>query len=296
MKTNICLLLLILVASNQALSYPSKQELTQELVMSGAEVSACIAKKHVANTASDALNSIKNFFGMRRRLLSYSEIAKGMAKVALKKGLVVGCTETAFKLLEMKIKPVVGEDIWKSAGSKCSRDLVATKCQAQVNKVVGRRLVATVTDSKTWVQKFVSESQVKKFRNYAVTDLTQYIDTDGKYGSDWISKYIPDAELHHAWALYEKWHTRTDGAYGGEYPKEIQFWYVQGKDRRTTIDVAKGTAGAKLAKMVGWGQCDYFAKMAYNKLAVPAVGLMKGKAPIVTKLSTPAHNWNIVNY
>jgi len=142
MKTNICLLLLILVASNQALSYPSMQELTQELVISGAEVSACIAKKHVLNTASDALNGIKNFFGMRRRLLSYSEIAKGMAKVALKKGLVVGCTETAFKLLEMKIKPVVGEDIWKRAGKQCARDLVVTKCTAQVNKVVGRRLVA----------------------------------------------------------------------------------------------------------------------------------------------------------
>jgi len=186
--------------------------------MSGAEVSACIVKKHVANKASDALNAVKDFFGMRRRLNRVTDYAKDV----LKKGLVRGCTEVAVKLVEFKIKPIVGEDVWKRAGNQCTRDLVVTKCQAQVNKVVGRRLVATQTDSKTWVQKFVSESQVKKFRNYAVTDLTQYIDTDGK-SSDWISKYIPDAELHHAWALYEKWHTRTDGAYGGVYPKEIQF-------------------------------------------------------------------------
>ena len=294
MKTNICLLLLILVASNQVLCYPSKQELAQELAMSGAEVSACIVKKHVANKASDALNAVKDFFGMRRRLNRVTDYAKDV----LKKGLVRGCTEVAVKLVEFKIKPIVGEDVWKRAGNQCTRDLCVTKCQAQVNKVVGRRLVATQTDSKTWVQKFVSESQVKKFRNYAVTDLTQYIDTDGKSSSDWISKYIPDAELHHAWALYEKWHTRTDGAYGGVYPKEIQFQYVPGKNRMTkpTIDVAKGTAGAKQAKMVGWGQCDYFAKMAYNKLSVPAVGPMAGKAPIVTKLSTPGHNWVIVNY
>jgi len=47
--------------------------------------------------------------------------------------------------------------------------------------------------------------------------------------------------------------------------------------------------------MVGWGQCDYFGLMAYNNLKKPAVGKMAGKAPIVSKISTPGHNWVIVN-
>ena len=151
------------VVGRRLVAIPSMQDLTQELFMSGTEMTTCITKKTVANTASNvkngiantasgvangvantatgALNGVKNFFGMGRRLLSWTEIAQATAKTALKKGLVVGCTETAFKLLEEKVKPVVGEDIWKSAGNQCARDLVVPKCEAQVNKAVGRRLV-----------------------------------------------------------------------------------------------------------------------------------------------------------
>jgi hypothetical protein len=52
-------------------------------------------------------------------------------------------------------------------------------------------------------------------------------------------------------------------------------------------------SGAKQAVLKGIGQCEYFATQAYAALKV---GGKKGSVPRVDKISTPGHNWVLVNY
>jgi len=109
--------------------------------------------------------------------------------------------------------------------------------------------------------------------------------------------HISNAELQKSWALFLKWHDRSDPGGGAAYPKPVDFYYTEGTNKTTapTINVEKTTKGAKAAQLKGFGQCNYFAEMTYNLLKKPAVGKMAGKGPLVEKISTPGHNWVIVN-
>ena len=128
------------------------------------------------------------------------------------------------------------------------------------------------------------------YRDYGVTDFL------GFYKE--FTEVITKPEIQKTWALFLKWYERKDPGGGAAYQKSVDFNYKDGADNNTapTMNVDKQAAGAKAAQLKGFGQCNYFAEMAYGLLKKPAVGKMTGKGPRVKKVSTPNHNWVIVNH
>lgn len=133
-------------------------------------------------------------------------------------------------------------------------------------------------------------SGAKKYREYAVSDFSNYIDS--------IKKHMPPEELQKTWALYLKW--------AGLCTANAQQWssangqsYATNEAARKfnyTMNAAKAPtlgAGAQKAVVNGVGQCEYFATQAFAALKV---GGKKGTVPRVDKIATPGHNWVLVNY
>ena len=133
-------------------------------------------------------------------------------------------------------------------------------------------------------------SAAKKYREYAVSDFSNYVDQ--------IKKHIPPAELQKTWALYLKWAglckanaQQWSSANGQAYATNEaarKFNYTMSASKAPTLG-----AGAQKAVVNGVGQCEYFATQAYAALKV---GGKKGTVPRIDKISTPGHNWVLVNY
>lgn len=167
-----------------------------------------------------------------------------------------------------------------------------------------------VDDALKFVKPHISE--VKKLREFAVSDFLGYIDI--------VKEHAPLEELQKTWALYLKWTAlcaidkgKYYSANGSAFKPEVSFVYKMGAsedEAPTLIDKVKTLkehAAATKAKEVdlkkdgyreailrGVGQCEYFAQQAYGHLKVPAKTGSVG--PLVRKIATPGHNWVIVNY
>lgn len=150
---------------------------------------------------------------------------------------------------------------------------------------------ASQQDALSFVNTHCGSKKLAAYRDYAVTDFLQY------YNVKDIAAQISVAEMQKSWALFSKWHDRSDPGAGAAYPKSVDFFYTEGANKTTapTNNVDKAAKGAKAAQLKGFGQCNYFAEMTYALLKKPAVGKMAGKGPLVEKISTPGHNWVIVN-
>ena len=146
----------------------------------------------------------------------------------------------------------------------------------------------TLDDALKYVN--LKTSSAKKYREYAVSDFSNYIEP--------LKKHIPPAELQKTWALYLKW--------SGLCKANAQQWssangqaYVTNEPARKfnyTMSAAKAPtlgSGAQKAVVNGVGQCEYFATQAFAALKV---GGKKGTVPRIDKISTPGHNWVLVNY
>lgn len=167
-----------------------------------------------------------------------------------------------------------------------------------------------VEDALKFVKPHISE--VKKLRDYAVSDFLGYIDI--------VKDYAELEEVQKTWALYLKWKdlcnsdkAKYSSANGTAFKPEVQFVYKVGKtvaEAPTLVDKVKtikehatNTKGKEVdlkkdgyreATLRGVGQCEYFAQQAYGHLKVPAK--TGSVAPLVRKIATPGHNWVIVNY
>jgi hypothetical protein len=133
-------------------------------------------------------------------------------------------------------------------------------------------------------------SAAKKYREYAVSDFSNYIDQ--------LKNHVTSAELQKTWALYLKW--------SGLCKANAQQWssangqaFATNEGARKFNYTMKASAaptlgsGAQKAVVNGVGQCEYFATQAFAALSV---GGKKGTVPRVDKVSTPGHNWVLVNY
>jgi hypothetical protein len=133
-------------------------------------------------------------------------------------------------------------------------------------------------------------SGAKKYREYAVSDFSNYIDQ--------IKNHISPAELQKTWALYLKWAglckanaqqwSSANGQPFATNEAARKFNYTMGASTAPTLG-----SGAQKAVVNGVGQCEYFATQAYAALKV---GGKKGTVPRIDKISTPGHNWVLVNY
>jgi hypothetical protein len=157
-------------------------------------------------------------------------------------------------------------------------------------------------------------SEVKKLRDYAVSDFLGYISI--------VQDYADLEEGQKTWALYLKWKdlvASDSGKYsssnGTSFKPEIPFVYKNGKDKEEAPTIVPGVKtlkeyvaqkkgsvkeaelkkdGYREATLRGVGQCEYFAQQAYGHLKVPAKS--GTTAPLIKKIATPGHNWVIVNY
>jgi hypothetical protein len=140
----------------------------------------------------------------------------------------------------------------------------------------------------------------KQFREYAVSDFLLY--------RDWIEPPITSLdELQKTWALYLKWKALCDanpsqwsssnGQQFTQSPSARKFRYINGASSKIAPTLHLMTdprqPGMKEAELKGVGQCEYFATQAYQALKA---GGDPGKVPRVDKISTPGHNWVLVNY
>lgn len=135
-----------------------------------------------------------------------------------------------------------------------------------------------------------------KYRNYAVSDFARYRSI--------VEKNASAAELQKTWALYLKWvalSKANPGTYGSPNGKPFnptkKFRYERGggKDGAPKLcpDTQQLGGEVREAELHGVGQCEYFAGLAYAALTR---GGKDGKIPRVDKVSTPGHNWVLVNY
>jgi hypothetical protein len=130
-----------------------------------------------------------------------------------------------------------------------------------------------------------------KFREYAVSDFL-------RYKKD-VEKVTTAEELQKTWALYLRWKKMCDANYQQWYSPNGQAFDTDLKSR--TFNYTEGSpstgptigSGPKQAVVKGIGQCEYFATQAYQMLKV---GGKKGTVPRVDKISTPGHNWVLVNF
>ena len=138
----------------------------------------------------------------------------------------------------------------------------------------------TLDDALKYVN--LKTSGAKKYREYAVSDFSNYIEE--------IKKHIPPAELQKTWALYLKW--------SGLCKANAQQWssangqaYVTNEPARKfnyTMSAAKAPtlgSGAQKAVVNGVGQCEYFATQAFAALKV---GGRKGQCRALTRSQHPA--------
>lgn len=144
----------------------------------------------------------------------------------------------------------------------------------------------------------------KNFRNYAVSDFLGY--------TDWVrpskTKFVVTIdEFQKTWALYNWWKEKckadaaswssANGTAFNHKEELRKFLYKPGASEQlepavTTWKKAPFPIGHKEAKLDGVGQCEYFATQAYQAL----VGNKSDKtAPLIEKISTPGHNWVVVN-
>ncbi len=146
----------------------------------------------------------------------------------------------------------------------------------------------------------------KKFRNYAVSDFVLY--------NEWIrpsktANKVPLAEFQKTWALYlwwvakckadsGAWSSANGASFSGKPEPSRKFLYQPSGSETVapTVDAWKKgpwSGGIQEAKLDGVGQCEYFAMQAYQDL----VGNKQGTkdTPLIEKISTPGHNWVIVN-
>jgi hypothetical protein len=140
-----------------------------------------------------------------------------------------------------------------------------------------------------------------KYRDYAVSDFLNYM--------DWVKppEGISDAEYQKTWALYLKWKQLCNANYADWYsangtpfvknPETRKFRYTPGGVAATAPTIHKATdprsAAMIEATLAGVGQCEYFATQAYQALKIRGKA---GTTPRVDKVSTPGHNWVLVNY
>ena len=135
------------------------------------------------------------------------------------------------------------------------------------------------------------------YRNYAVSDFINYI--------DWIEPPKATlADLQKTWALYLKWAAlcKANHQYGSANgtafsPQMVKkFWYTPGASAKNepTLHAQKPNPQglAKEIELKGVGQCEYFATQAYQALKAQGAA---GTTPRVEKVSTPGHNWVLVN-
>ena len=141
----------------------------------------------------------------------------------------------------------------------------------------------------------------KSYRNWAVSDFALY--------KDWVKPPITTlAEFQKTWALYLKWTTLCaanpttwSSANGTAFTDNLasrKFRYTPGADDTTAPTLEPASTGTlpstqREVTLEGVGQCEYFATQAYQALKA---GGPAGKVPRVDKVSTPGHNWVLVNH
>jgi len=134
-------------------------------------------------------------------------------------------------------------------------------------------------------------SAAKKFREYAVSDFTNY--------KELVGKHMPADEFQKTWALYLKWSTLCKANPQQWFSANGQAFETNEGARKFNYTLGAPStgptvgSGAKQAVLKGVGQCEYFATQAFAALKV---GGKKGSVPRVDKISTPGHNWVLVNY
>lgn len=110
---------------------------------------------------------------------------------------------------------------------------------------------------------------------------------------------MPDGDFQKTWALYAKWVALCKGNPQQWFSANGQAFETNEQARKFnyTMGSSEGGptlgSGAQQAVLKGVGQCEYFATQAYAALKV---GGKKGSVPRVDKISTPGHNWVLVNY
>ena len=156
-------------------------------------------------------------------------------------------------------------------------------------------MALTLTQALSYTKKNIGMIK-SAYRNYAVSDFLGY--------RDWIAPPIVTlADLQKTWALYLKYMALSgaDHSYGSSNgtPYGVnakKFWYTPGADATTapTLHAGRPTPQglATEIELKGVGQCEYFATQAYQALKS---GGPTGTVPRVEKVSTPMHNWVLVN-
>jgi hypothetical protein len=140
----------------------------------------------------------------------------------------------------------------------------------------------------------------KQLRDYAVSDFLLY--------RSWIEPPVTSLdELQKTWALYLKWKelckanpsqwSSSNGQPFSASPAARKFRYIKGGAADVAPTLYSMTdpklPGMIDAELKGVGQCEYFATQAYQALKA---GGKPGTVPRVDKISTPGHNWVLVNY
>ena len=138
-----------------------------------------------------------------------------------------------------------------------------------------------------------------QFRDYAVSDFAQY--------SDYARRWSPGRDFRKAWALYEKWgelcrsgNRKWTSANGKPFDGDQRTRTFRFRPCGNTLaaptlfpDRPQGLPpGTERVVLKGVGQCEYFATKAFNALS------RNGKpntVPRIDKISTPGHNWVLVN-
>jgi len=162
-------------------------------------------------------------------------------------------------------------------------------------------------DTLKYVNPKILQTKMAKYRNFAVTDWTSYC--QDKY---WFRYPTLSWEnWQESYALYMTWHalSGTDKRFsgGGAELDSKDFktvYYIPAAKpptpvppgdlkKPTLVTVAeKNEAGVKSTVLKGFGQCDYFAQKSFGMFNSSPKGL---KGPVVEKISTPGHNWAMVN-
>ena len=141
----------------------------------------------------------------------------------------------------------------------------------------------------------------KDYRSWAVSDFIVY-------KKKWVDEHVTLEEQQKTWALYLKWAALCNAnpaswssSNGTAFTNNLEtrkFRYTPGtdKDKAPTLEASSNAtlpATQREVTLAGVGQCEYFATQAYQALKA---GGAAGTTPRVDKISTPGHNWVIVNH
>ena len=134
------ILIICLLLSTSIYAFPSVDDMEKNLMVSGAEVGVCMAKKSASDTLTKGVSAIGNLFGGKRRMLvDLSEFNNIMLwsfdpSSYVKDGLVKACAMAVTAVLETKLKAKMSADDWTKLGEPCVEEVAEQKCREQVDK------------------------------------------------------------------------------------------------------------------------------------------------------------------